>query len=190
MSNIYKLKTKVCRKCQVEKETKDFYKHKRVCKICYPKITKEYREKNREKRSKSAKIWYEKTKEDRREHKKIYVRNRRKTDKLFHLRESTSRLIRMSLIRNNCKKSSKTSQILGCSFEEFKNHLEIQFESWMTWENRGKYNGEINYGWDIDHIIPLSSAKTEKELITLNHYSNLQPLCGYINRVIKKDKIF
>ena len=60
----------------------------------------------------------------------------------------------------------------------------------MNWNNRGLYNGELNYGWDIDHIIPLSSAKTEEEMILLNHYSNLQPLCSKINRDIKRDNIW
>ena len=59
----------------------------------------------------------------------------------------------------------------------------------MIWENKGLYNGEFNFGWDIDHIIPLSSAKTEKDIIRLNHYTNLQPLCSKINRDIKKDHI-
>jgi len=59
----------------------------------------------------------------------------------------------------------------------------------MTWENKGLYNGELSYGWDIDHIIPLSSASTEEELIKLNHYTNLQPLCSYINRYIKMNII-
>jgi hypothetical protein len=59
----------------------------------------------------------------------------------------------------------------------------------MTWENRGLYNGELNYGWDIDHIIPLSSAITEDDVYKLNHHKNLQPLCSYTNRYIKKDLI-
>lgn len=59
----------------------------------------------------------------------------------------------------------------------------------MTWENRGLYNSELNYGWDIDHIIPLSSALTEEDILKLNHYTNLQPLCSYTNRYIKKDNI-
>ena len=59
----------------------------------------------------------------------------------------------------------------------------------MNWDNRGLYNGELNYGWDIDHIIPISSAKNENDIIRLNHYSNLQPLCSKINRDIKKDKV-
>ena len=57
----------------------------------------------------------------------------------------------------------------------------------MTWENRGLYNGELNYGWDIDHIIPSSSGLNYNDIIKLNHYTNLQPLCSYTNRVIKRD---
>ena len=59
----------------------------------------------------------------------------------------------------------------------------------MTWENYGRYNGALNYGWDIDHIIPLSAAKTEEELLGLNNYTNLKTLCGYTNRHIKRVKI-
>ena len=59
----------------------------------------------------------------------------------------------------------------------------------MSWNNHGKYNKELNYGWDIDHIIPVSSATSEEQLIKLNHYSNLQPLCSKINRDIKKNKL-
>ena len=57
----------------------------------------------------------------------------------------------------------------------------------MNWDNHGLYNGEINYGWDIDHIVPLSSATSVDELYKLNHYTNLQPMCSYTNRYIKKD---
>ena len=42
-----------------------------------------------------------------------------------------------------------------------------------------------NVGWDIDHKIPLYNITTYEEIITLNHYSNLQPLCSKINRDIK-----
>ena len=46
-----------------------------------------------------------------------------------------------------------------------------------------------NNGWDIDHIIPLSSAKNEKELLELCEFTNLQPLCSYTNRWVKSDNI-
>jgi len=88
------------------------------------------------------------------------------------------------------KKNNTTINIIGCSIEYLKLYLESKFEPWMTWENYGKYNGQFNYGWDIDHKIPLSSGKTEEEIIELNHYTNLQPLCSYVNRYIKIDNIY
>ena len=59
----------------------------------------------------------------------------------------------------------------------------------MDWHNRGLYNGITDYGWDIDHIIPLDTAITEDDVIRLNHYTNLQPLCSHYNRDIKKNNI-
>ena len=50
----------------------------------------------------------------------------------------------------------------------------------MTWDNYGE--------WHVDHIIPLSSAENEIELIELCHYRNLQPLWAKEN-LMKKDKI-
>lgn len=97
----------------------------------------------------------------------------------------------MSIKNTNTQKSSKSEDILGCSFEEFKSHLESQFESWMTWDNHGNPKDGIfepNKTWDIDHIIPLSSATTTDDIIKLNHYTNLRPLCTYNNRWVKKDK--
>jgi hypothetical protein len=86
-------------------------------------------------------------------------------------------------------KKSKTQDILGCTFEEFKLYIESLFEDWMNWNNHGLYNGELNYGWDLDNIIPQSSVTTEKEIIKLNHHTNYQPLCSKINRDIKRNKL-
>jgi hypothetical protein len=58
----------------------------------------------------------------------------------------------------------------------------------MSWENYGKYNGQENFGWDLDHIVEVGSAKTEEDVIKLNHYTNFQPLDSYINRVIKRNE--
>lgn len=40
---------------------------------------------------------------------------------------------------------------------------------------------------NIDHIVPISSAKSENDVLKLNHYTNLQPLCSKINRNIKRN---
>ena len=78
------------------------------------------------------------------------------------------------------KKYYSTLKILGCSFEEFKIHIESQWELWMNWDNYGVY--KINeQTWQIDHIIPISSAKTKEDIMKLNHFSNLRPLCSKEN---------
>jgi len=133
-------------------------------------------------------INYRKNNKDKR---KTYIKERLENDKIFKLSLNVRNLIRNSFTRNGYSKTSKSCDILGCSFEEFKTYLENHFEPWMTWDNRGNWNGiptEINTAWDIDHIIPVSTGNTEEEIIKLNHYSNLQPLCGYTNRFIKKNK--
>ena len=105
--------------------------------------------------------------------------------------------LRSNLLKNfksfgSNSKRKKSLEILGCSFEDFKNHIELQFESWMSWENRGNITKitRLNYSWDLDHIIPLSTAKTEEDLYLLNHWSNFQPLCSFKNRYIKKAKMY
>ena len=65
--------------------------------------------------------------------------------------------------------------MVGMSSIEFKANLEKQFKDGMSWENYG-YRG-----WHIDHIIPISSANNEEELIKLCHYTNLQPLWAVDN---------
>lgn len=141
-------------------------------------------------KNKSKKLEYQKQYQtNNRESRNKYLSERRSSDVLFKLVTNIRNLINNSFYEQEYSKNSKTQQILGISFEELVIYIESKFESWMTWENRGLYNGKANYGWDIDHIIPLSSAKSENDLVLLNHYTNLQPLCSYINRNIKRNNI-
>ena len=145
---------------------------------------KKFSKENRHKINKYRKEYFQKNKDKYRKYKK----DRMNRDPLFKLSLMTSSLIRNSIKRMGYTKKGKTYKILGCSFEEFKIHMESQFKEWMTWENHGIIElGIIDIGWDIDHIIPISSAETEEDIIRLNHYTNLQPLCSYTNRYIKKD---
>lgn len=161
---------------------------------------KEYRILNSDKIKTENKIWRDNNKEKIKEYcninknhlnelKRNYVSDRRKNDPIFKMRDSVRKLIYKSICRGGYTKKSKTYEILGCSHEQFKLYLESKFESWMDWDNYGKYNGELNYGWDIDHIIPNSNGINEEEIIKLNHYTNLQPLCSKVNRDIKRNII-
>jgi len=147
------------------------------------KQNKKYREENKVKIKEQRKIYRKENKEQLNE----YFKEKRKNDPLFKLSCNLRSNISTSIKRLNKNKQSKTELILGCSFAEFKTYLENQFESWMTWDNYGLYNSTPNYGWDIDHIIAQSNALTYDELIKLNHYTNLKPLCSYINRDVKKN---
>ena len=179
---------------KIKEKRKEYYENNKENLI---NKRKEYYENNKEKVKKYfkeyRKEYYENNKElikeKYRDYRNNYYKNRRKNDPLFRLTQYTRRSIKYYLESKGYKKNTKTENILGCSFEEFKKHIESQFEDWMNWDNQGLYNGEFNYGWDIDHIIPVSSATTEEEILKLNHYTNLQPLCSKINRDIKIDKI-
>jgi hypothetical protein len=148
---------------------------------------KRYKEDNKEKINEQQKDYRNRNKERINEDR----RNRMKSNPLYRISTNVRNIVKYSIRRMGYTKRSKTYKILGCSFEEFKLHIESQFEPWMSWDNYGKIEvGKFNVGWDMDHIIPISSATNEDDVIKLNHYTNLQPLCSYTNRYLKKDTIY
>jgi len=118
-----------------------------------------------------------------------YHKYKMETDDIYRLNHGFRRRFNKAIKRGKFNISSKFDmiEILGCEFDYFKNYIESKFEDWMTWVNYGRYNGDFNHGWDIDHIVPISSAKSENDVLKLNHYTNLQPLCSKINRNIKRN---
>jgi hypothetical protein len=109
-----------------------------------------------------------------------YFKNKRKTDPIYKAKCNIRRRLALSLKKKFWLKRSKFAEYIGCTQNELKVHLERQFTDGMTWENQGK--------WHIDHIIPISSAKTEEEMYKLCHYTNLQPLWA-IDNIKKSNKM-
>lgn len=175
------MEKKVCTKCGEEKVLTEFNKNKRQsdnfspqCKLCRSAERKKSRETSRVYR--------------RDHHKKEW-----KSNELYRLKYSICPQLRKCVKKwmkgkNGYTEKSRLYEIVGCSFEYFISHLECQFENWMSQNNYGIYNGEFNYGWDIDHIIPLSSAKDGDHFIKLCHYTNVRPLCSKQNRDIIKNR--
>lgn len=93
-----------------------------------------------------------------------------RADPIKRLKSNMRSLINFSLRKGGYTKKSRTHEILGCTWEEFAAHIEKQFLPGMTWENRNL--------WHIDHIVPIATAKTEAEVLALNHFTNLRPLWG------------
>jgi len=97
-------------------------------------------------------------------------KNRYHNDIIFKLRTNLRNRLKLFLKTKKINKNNSTIEFLGAEPDVIKNYLEKQFKDGMSWDNFG------HDGWHIDHIIPLSSAKTEEEVYKLSHYTNLQPL--------------
>lgn len=136
----------------------------------YNKANKEkrraYLKANREKIRNRGKTYREKHKDRINQR----VKKMRATNPNLRISHSLRERMRSALI-GKCK-SASTMELLGCSIEQLKEHLEYQFKESMTWDNYGYF------GWHIDHIRPCASfdlnyPDQQKECF---HYTNLQPL--------------
>lgn len=101
-------------------------------------------------------------------YRKKYNALRNKSDPIYKLKNTLRSRIRDVL--RGMVKASKTKDLLGCSMEELKVHLEKQFKPGMTWKNHGK--------WHIDHIKPCDSFNLSDPIEQRKcfNYLNLQPL--------------
>ena len=101
---------------------------------------------------------------------RTYCRN---CDSDGHLKHNiTNRIIK------SIGKGKGAFNVLGCSIQDFRAHIEEQFENpgneWMSWDNYGE--------WEIDHAIPLQFEvvsgvpPTLDEITQRCHWSNTQPL--------------
>jgi hypothetical protein len=144
----------------LEKHKEYKLKHKK-------QITKQKRE-YRLKNKKLFDKYYYKNKSKIVERKRIRNKQRRETDINYRFRCILRRRLHHAL-KDNIK-SKKTLELLGCSIEFLKKHLQKQFKSGMSFSNYGK--------WHIDHIRPCASfnlSKPEEQKKCFN-YKNLQPL--------------
>lgn len=99
--------------------------------------------------------------------------NRRANNPIARMANSMRRSIRRYLDAGQ-KGEMSSFEIIGCSKDDLRKHLESKFRDGMTWQNYGKH-------WHIDHIVPLISAKSSDEIKRLCHWINLQPLTAFEN---------
>lgn len=112
-----------------------------------------------------------------------WEKNKKQNDINFRIKKVMSSRIREALKNQKVLKDERTITLLGTNnIQNVRKHIEKQFLSGMSWSNHGVW------GWHIDHIIPLSSAKEMEDVYRLSHYTNLQPLWCYDNYE-KGDKI-
>jgi hypothetical protein len=131
------------------------------------KTRQDWVDKNRDKLNK----WYIDTRPE-------YIKNRLKTDPVFKILNNVRTRLKKYLQINNLSKFNKTMELVGCTPQELKLHIEKHFLPGMSWDN---YNYKT---WHIDHIKPLRLATTMEDVIRLKlmHYTNFQPKWAADNR--------
>lgn len=136
---------------------------------------------------------------------KIYKRKSKTKTINQKLRSTISSNINNFLKKNYSNKNGQSSfKYLEFNINQLKEHLEKQFESWMAWDNHGKYNiliwndqDQSTWTWQLDHIIPQSNLpyiSMEDEnfkqcwaLKNLRPYSAKQNSIDGANRIRHKD---
>ena len=144
---------------------------------------KDYYWKNRERRLETQKIWHSQNKERRSE-----LFKRWKTENRVRYREINKTSLAIQLERNPAlkarrawrgriwrvfikgSKSPRTISVLGCSPEQFREHIYSQLHGEMRYENYAVV-------WELDHIEPCYKfdCTNEEQLRACFHYTNYRP---------------
>jgi hypothetical protein len=185
----------ICTNCKTDKVETEFYynknktKHESQCKLCIREKRKARYKKNPKVELGRNKKYVQENKESVNEYKKLwardnshryaeYARNKYRTDPMFRLKSC----LRARLTAAVAGKSASTMELVGCSIDELKQHLESKFTEGMSWDNYGE--------WHVDHIKPCASfdlSDPEQQRLCFN-YKNLQPLWAADN-LSKADSI-
>lgn len=99
-----------------------------------------------------------------------YRRNARKTDIQVMLKDRLRATMNRAFRRNWIKKPARTEALLGCTIDEAKAHIELQFSPGMSWSNRASFV--------IDHHVPICKfdLRDKEEVLLCFNWRNLKPL--------------
>lgn len=176
-----KLTEKKCSKCLIVKDISKFSTCHSQCKECVADWRQENKEKNaeyqrehlkdpeiRRKRNITRGVW----RKNKRANDPLFVIEKTLRDRLYHLVKS-----------GKAKKQERAINLVGCTLEELKAHLESYWEPLMSWSNYGKPKNKGDLAWEIDHVVccnfyDLLELGQQKECF---HWKNLRPIWGHLN---------
>jgi hypothetical protein len=144
----------MCRSCKSEYNKTHYLENKDV----YVERSKKWHVENKEQHNTNNRKNYNNDKESYKARAKNRHYRLMKEDDVYKLSQNIRTLIRSSFNYNNHRKNTKTSNILGCTADYFK--------EWL--------GGVPSLNMHMDHIIPSSWAESEEEVVALNHYSNFR----------------
>lgn len=146
-----------------EKKKQSMIKHLKTDR--YRETWNKYYEENKEKLISATKEWNENNRD------RVNARDREKYKNNIQFKLRKVLRSRLLCALNGKMKAQSTFDLLGCSIDDFKTHIENQLLPEMLWINFGEI-------WEIDHIIPCDSfdLTIKEEQQKCFHYSNMQPL--------------
>ena len=127
---------------------------------------------NRESKIESSKNYYRMVKDSeefKEKRRKIANENYKKNPHVHAHR----RILKRHLMLIGLEKCDRTSNLLGYTSLDLKNHMEKLFKDGMSWDNYGE--------WHIDHIKPISKFDISDDTSVVNALENLQPLWAFEN---------
>ncbi len=136
---------------------------------------------NREEIRRSQREWRDDNIVRERKRVNLYKKKRKLVDPLFKFTMDVRKRVMSGFFMRGYSKNTKTYEILGAEFEFVLMYLIHTAE-----KRYGFYNEAVKY--QIDHIVPISTATTQEEVIKLNHWTNLQFLTREDN-LAKSDKV-
>lgn len=183
------MQTRLCKFCNLDKSVNEFHSQN-MCSLCRKNRNKNasklarrklyannkdkiiavntvYYNNNKDKKKKYDKEYYLLNKDKRMAQSLLNHKRRMKEDPAYRIRNIISVSIGKFLKKQgSSKRDESILQHMDYSIQELKEHLEKQFEPWMTWKNHGAYRVDIwddtdptTWTWQIDHIIPHSTFK-------------------------------
>lgn len=173
-----------CKSCQSDKAKRKYKQNpepakarsKRASPEKKKALARKYYIKNQLKRIQQVKDYVANNRDKSNAYRRQYQKDKLKSDPSYRLARYGRKRRWEALNEQGAIKAGKYEELLGCSVEDFKKHLESQFEEGMTWDNYGTY-------WHVDEIIPcaafdLSLAEHQRACW---HYSNSRPLVASEN---------
>ncbi len=123
-----------------------------------------------------------------------------KTDIYYKIKCTVSASILQFLSKSGNTKGGKTFKHLPYTVQDLKDHIESNFEPWMSWGNWGLYRvdawndkDQSTWTWQIDHIIPHSSFNytSLKDPLFVKCWAldNLRPLSSKENLLKSNKKV-
>ena len=159
-----------CRKCKNASKRLYYANHRFELNQKNAEYRAIHQDRIKEKKKSANKAYREKNQIKLRDYDKEYKHRRRNEDYIFKLVCQTRTAIYKSFARNGHVKADRCEKITGLPQDELIKYLIGTYK-----QNYGhEWNGTENV--HIDHIVPISTAKTEEDVMRLCNYTNLQLL--------------